>query len=215
MSVDMLGGLSGIAVNVVLIILALIVIGAIIWGIVYLFLRWRRYSEFECRIWGRDGFGNMTETIDRAGVFVDNVTKNKRLFLKKNNVGLDPDRIPYVNNPRQGFNTPPKIIYLLRTGLKNFAYIKPVVHNQEVDLKVGEEDVNWAVNAYEKQKKMFQNPQLMQIIAFVFLAVVCIVILVLFIQLFKKFDIMAQIAASFDHAAQVMAEANKATVVSG
>ena len=55
-------------------------------------------------------------------------------------------------------------------------------------LQVGEEDLNWAINAYAKAKQTFQQSTLMQYLPYISLALVSVVILILFIYLFKQFD---------------------------
>lgn len=184
----------------------LIVVGVCTTGVV-LFLKWKRFSAFSCRVWEMDGFGQWCETVDKAGIFVDSKTKNKRFFLKKNNVGLSPDNVPYI--PSAGA----KIVYLLKTGLKNFRFIHVRPANPSVVLSVTEEDVNWAVNAYERQKKIFSQDKFMQYLPFMILAFVCVIILIIFIYFFKNFDTLKEVAEAFRDASAKLAEANAGTVV--
>lgn len=164
-------------------------------GSVWFYFFWRKYTEFKCIIWEKDGFGQLNERYDKAGIFVDGKTKNKRFFLKKANVGLDPDNVPYL--PTRG----KKVVYLLRTGLKNFHFIRPTVSNPNIYLSVGEEDVNWAINAYDRQKKLFDQSMFMQYLPFMMLAFVSIIILVMFIYFFKEFDTLKDVAIALKEAA--------------
>jgi hypothetical protein len=190
-----------------LVIVILVGGGIVVAGIV-LFLKWWKYSQFSCRIWEQDGFGQWRETVDRAGIFVDRKTNNKRFFLKKANVGLSADNVPYIST--KGVR---KIVYLLRTGLKNFRFIRITPSNPSVFLNVTEEDVNWAVNAYERQKKIFSKDLFLQYLPFMILAFVCIIILVIFIYFFKNFDTLKEVAVAFREAASSIAQANAGTVI--
>jgi len=197
--------MGGLNLFVMLFLIA--AVGAFVVGCFWLYTKWKRYSQYNCRIWEQDGFGQWRELYDDAGVFVDRKTQNKRLFLKKNNVGLSPDNIPYIPSGSK------KIIYLLKTGLKNFRFIKIRPNNPSVVLSVGEEDVNWAINSYERQKKIFSQDRLMAYMPFILLAFVSLVILVIFIYFFKEFGTLKGVAQSLSEAAHSLAEAKAGTVV--
>lgn len=188
---------AGGLLTTLIIVLAIIVGAGLIAGGFWLYFNWKKYREFKCIVWDRDTSGNLVEGYDTAGIFVDRKTMNKRLFLKKNNVGLNPDNIPYIVSGRK------KIIYLLKTGLKNFHYIKPIVHNPNITLTVGEEDVNWAANAYERQKRLFQQNWLDKYLPFMMLAFVSIIILVMFIYFFKDFTVLKDVAVALKEASQI------------
>jgi len=196
-----------LALNVMLIIISIIIVLGIILGVGLLIIRWKRYQQFKCVIWERDGFGQLKESFDQAGIFVDKKTKNKRLFLKKNKVGLNPDQIPYLQSKKA------KTLYFLKTGLKNFRYIKIDIDDPFVKTIVGEEDVNWSINAYERQKKIFQQGLLMQLMPFILVAFVSIIILIIFIYFFREFDTLVKMAEAMERAAGIWAQAQGGTVV--
>ena len=197
-------GLS-VAIIIVVVVLGIGLLGAAFW----MFQLKKKYSQFKCTIWERDGFGQLSQKHDDAGIFIDSKTNNKRFFMRKANVGLEPDNIPYVIGHRGS-----KFVYLYRTGLKNFAFIKPNIStNGRILLSVGEEDVNWAINAYERQKKIFSNNLLMQYLPFIALAFVSIIILVIFIYFFKDFDVLKDTALALGEAARALAAANSGTVI--
>lgn len=163
--------------------------------------RWKRYNQFNVIWFDQDGISGGS---DKAGIFVDTKTKNKRFFLQKANVGLDPDNVPWKMMPSGLFGAK-RTVYLLRTGLKNFQFlfidVKP---NPGVSISVGEEDVNWAINAYERQKKVFAESLLIQLLPYFALAFVSIIILILFFQLFKNFDVLKDVALALKEAAQAV-----------
>jgi len=183
------------ALNIGIMLLGGLLFCGIVGGALWLYLKKKRYSEYKCVVWERDGFGQLNETYDKAGIFVDNKTKNKRFFLKKANVGLNADNVPYIPSKR-------KIVYLLRTGLKNFQFIKPNISNPSINLDVGEEDVNWAINAYDRQKKLFNQNILMQYLPFIALAFTSIIILIIFIYFFKDFSVLKDVALALKEASQ-------------
>lgn len=199
---------SGVLNVGVMITVMILILG----GIVLLYLlsrRLKRYSQFKCIIFYKDGFGQEVQEYDRAGIFVDGKTKNKRLFLQKNNVGLDPNNIPVIADGKGK-----KTVYLFRHGLKNFQYIKFRM-SETFNVIVGEEDVNWAINAYERCKVMFSQTLLMQLLPFLAIAFVSIIILIIFIYFFKNFDVLRDVAVNLKEAAQAIAQANSGTTVIG
>lgn len=172
-------------------------------------LRRRRYSEFVCIIWKRDGFGQLVQETDRAGVFVDKNTNNKRLYMQKAKVGLSPDNIPYIPCGKS------KFIFLLNTGLKNFRYIKPKISSDYgISLMVGEEDVNWAVNDYMKVKKAFAKKDwVKEFMPYMIFGLLILAFLVMVIFILKKFDILAQVSQELSKAAQYVSQAKSGTTV--
>lgn len=184
----------------------IIAVGAIV-GVFMAYQYVKKYKQYKIVIFEKDGFGQLKQTYDQGGVFVDRKTKNKRLFLKANNVGLNPDNIPYIQSTKS------KTVYLFKTGLKNFRYIKLKISDVEFGIKVGEEDVNWSINAYERQKKLFANNFIEKILPFIVIAFVSLVILIIFIYFFRNFGVLAEVAASLKEAAQAMAQAKSGTLV--
>ena len=174
---------------------------------IWALIKYKRFSQFKVVIWGRDGFGQVVQTSDQAGIFVDKKTNNKRFFLKKNNVGLDPDNVPYIQQGRK------RVVYLLKTGLKNFSFIKPVIKDDVFSVDVGEEDVNWAINAYERQKTSFAKNLLLQYLPFIALAFVSIIILILFIYFFKQFGVLKDVAVALADASRAFAQSQGGTVI--
>lgn len=197
------------ALGTIIIGFVIFVVVAVIGGLYYMNYKRKLYSAYRCIVWERDGFGQLRMLFDDAGIFIDRKSNNKRFFMKRANVGLEPDNIPYLPG-----SDGKKYVFLLRTGLKNFTFIKPNIGpTGTVVLKVGEEDVNWAINSYERQKKIFQSNTLLAYMPFIALAFVSLVILVIFIYFFRNFDTLAQVATSLDHAAQAMAQATSGTTV--
>lgn len=157
----------------------------------------KKYKQFLCIIFDIDGLGNRVVTYDNAGIFIDNKTNNKRFFLKKANVGLNPDNVPAIDDGKN------KVVFLQRIGLKNFRYIKINFKEDRPVLEVTEEDVNWGVNSYERQKK-FNNAWLEKYLPFIALAIVSVVIMVVFIYFFKDFDKLQIMSENLKYTADAM-----------
>ena len=198
---------AGLALNIGIMVLSLLFFGALSVAIIYGMKQYQKWSQFKCVIWGKDGFGQIVEKTDRAGIFVDGKTQNKRFFIRKANVGLECNNIPYVQSGSQ------KIVYLLQTGLKNFRFIKPKISDDLMTFEVGEEDVNWAINAYEKQKRLFNQNILLQYMPFILLAFVSIIILIMFIYFFKEFPTLFKVAEALKEAAVAFAQSQGGTVI--
>lgn len=177
-------------------------------GGMFAYWRWKRYQTHRIVIWERDAFGNVRQTFDDAGIFVDKKTNNKRLFLKRNNVGLEADNVPFIPMGKK------KLVYVVKRGLKNFQYIKPVIGEHDFKFQVTEEDVNWAINAYERQKKLFQLSTLMQYMPFIMLAFVSIIILIMFIYFFKSFPVLRDLGIALKDAAVAFAQSQSGVITS-
>ena len=175
MAID-LGSIGSSAANIGIIIVVILLVGGFLIGLMFLYFYTKKWKQFKVIVWGKDSFGQVYEEYDSAGIFVDKQTMNKRFFLKNNKVGLNPDNVPYVVD-RKG----KKMVYVIKTGLKNFYFLQPKLDTQgKITFSVGEEDVNWAVNAYERQKKVFGSSMLLQYMPFIVLAFVSIIVLVIF-----------------------------------
>ena len=124
-------GSGGLWIAVLLI--AALFVGGLAVLVTWLYLKWKRYQQFEIEIWQRDGLGQLNVKYDKGGIYVDSKTKNKRLFIKKHGVGLDPDNVPYMPSGKNK-----KKVLLLQTGLKNFRYIKPIITGGMMSFVVGE-----------------------------------------------------------------------------
>lgn len=196
---DLLAQAKGIAsgfgtagIILVICLLVLTVVGALLW----LWFRKKRYNAFKVVVFEKDGFGQWNYKVDRAGIFLDRRTNNKRFFLEKAQVGLEPDSIPYLPDAKGR-----RVVFLLRLGLKNFRFLRINFTEPKPLFEVGEEDVNWSINAYEKAKARFSTTLLMQILPYAMLAIVSLVIMVIFIYLFKKLDVIKDVALALKEAA--------------
>jgi len=133
------GMISGIFSTGVMIIVIMLILVMLIGGFFLYQSKIKRYKQFKVTVWQKDGFGQLTEKYDDAGIFTDKTTQKKRLWLRRNKVDLNADNIPFI--PTRGKRN----IYLLQTGLKNFRFIRPDISDEYIKLSVGEEDVNWAI----------------------------------------------------------------------
>ena len=193
MAVELFSNLSGLGSGLVsggVIIVVILLVVAIFIGLYFLFRNINRFRGFRVIIWEVMESGGIRESYDKAGIFLSSKTGNKLFFLKGVGVGLNPDKLSYIQDAKGK-----KVVYLLRYGFKNFVFINPVVSDVgKINFKVGEEDVNWAVNSYEANKKRFSQSLLFQLLPFMVLALVCIIILILMISLFKNFSVLGTLA---------------------
>jgi len=196
-------GIANTALSWVIMIVAIIVFGTIA-TVATIFVLKQLKFKYKV-VWF--GIDNKTGGTDKGGIFVDRKTKNKRFFLKRAKVGLNPDNVPFK------FIGKTMYVWLYRTGLKNFQYLDlNITPNPGATITVGEEDVNWAVNAYERQKKMFSTSLLMQLMPFIMLAFVSIIILVIFIYFFKEFSTLKDMAVAMGEAAKIIAQARTGVI---
>ena len=172
----------------IIVILSIGIFGTIAGLLTYYVIKILKHN-YHCTIIEFDGHGHMHQKSDKGGIYVDRKTKMKRFFLKQHKVGLDPNNIPWM--PSSGGK---KHVYLLQSGLKNFRYLNFSFPKPNFVINVGEEDVNWAITDYEKQKKLFSQSLLLQLMPYFALAFVAVIILVTFIYFFKEFATLKEMA---------------------
>ena len=97
--IDAAGGLLMVAV---LFFMALFMLAGVAAGVYFYLQRQKRFDEFEVSIYGKDSFGNPVLIKDKAGIFVNRKTGNKRLYLKNGKISLNADRIPYILDGKIG-----------------------------------------------------------------------------------------------------------------
>jgi len=204
-----ISSVSSSVLDWLIIIASFILAGAFALGVWSITKHIRRFKEYKVVIWEKDGFDQWSETTDQGGVYVDKATNNKRLFLKKCNVGLTADNVPYLPGKKGS-----KIVYLLRTGLKNFHFIRINPAYPTVTLQVGEEDVNWAINAYERQKKLGKSTLLEKLLDHLPMIIGCMVILVIFIYFFKNLSSLVEFGQYMKEIAQIMLQTKTGVIPS-
>jgi len=205
--VDLSGFASG-AISIFIMIFVGLVLTAAIVGFVWMYRVKKKYSQFSCYIFEKDGFGQLKRYKDSAGIFVDPKTNNKRFFMRINKVGLNPDNVPYIETNGK------KEVFLYRNGLKNFSFINFNFDNHSPEIEVGEEDVNWALNAFDAAKKRFSNSLIMQLMPFFIIAFVSIIILIIFVYFFKDFGVLKDTAVALQAAATELSKVYATTLIS-
>jgi len=205
-----IAGIGNTLIGFLVIIFSALFVAAIVGFIIYIALRERRYSEFTVYVLDK----NKRIRMDKAGIFVDKKTNNKRFFMKKAAVGLDPNNVPYILAQKN------KVAFVYQIGLKNFQFINlnnflERLGNKEKGtvIEVGEEDVNWAINAYERQKKTFSNNALLQYLPYMIFAFVTIVILIMIIYVLRQFETIKDVVEIMKEIAIANAQAKTGTIV--
>lgn len=192
-----------------------LIIGLFLIGVFYILAFWynrtRRY-DWVVRIFNKDANGQVIQQKDdRGGIFLDKRTMYRLFLLRRLKFGLDPDEIPYILNWKGQ-----KMVYLVQTGLKNFQFMKPQISdNPGLVFNVQDEDVAWALNAYERHKKNFQNKFLEQIMPIIGMVLVFMLVIVAMYFIFKNFGELSATAGAFKEAADAYARAQLGTTVVG
>ncbi len=185
-------------------IIFVVAIGCI-YAVAYWYNRKKRY-KYIVRVFDKDAVGNVVQQPDdKGGIFLDKKTNYRLFLLRKNKFGLDPDEIPYLIT-----STGQKIVYLLQTGLKNFQFLKPSVSgNPGIVFNVQDEDVAWALNAYERTKMAFKQSLLQQLMPILGMAFVFTLVVVAMFFIFKNLGVLGEVAESMNAAAAQFTEAVK------
>jgi len=193
--------------NTVLLIMVLAVLGVGGWIGYTSYKKWKRYDQFDCLIYAKDGFGQLTKRWDKAGIFVDDKTMNKRFFLKNNNVGLSPDNVPVIPGGKKS------MVVLVQTSLKTFKYVYFNITDNIFNFTVGEEHVNWGINAYERQKKLYEGSWWKEYGAYVIFGIAVIGIVIIFMVFFQHLDSLELFAASLEKVAEHLGNAGSNTTI--
>ena len=186
----------------ILVVIILASLGALGW---YFYSQAKKYKQFVCIIFSKDALGNAIREIDSAGIFVDKTTNMKRFFIKKANIGLDPDHVKYI----MGTNGKTKYVYLRKYAPKNYAFydLSKLLAADNAELKVTEQDVNWALQEFRKHKALDNKNFWNQYGTYIIWGFAVITTLVLFALLVQKFDVLQSVAGALSNAATSVKEA--------
>jgi flagellar basal body-associated protein FliL len=194
-----LGKTAAGAANVgIIILVGLVIIGVAVF-IIWMIHQSRKWKQFEVRVWMIDAFGQVMESKDKGGIFINKITNAKRFYVKNCKADLPPDNIPIIPIGKK------RIVYIRQVGQKNFEYVYPSKIYEDKALNVvSEQDVNWAINDFMKHKETFSKNSWLQYLPFIALGVVAVVIMIIFIYFFKKLDVLEAMSANFLEAAKVL-----------
>ena len=186
----------------ILVIIILATIGSLIW---WFYSQAKKWKQFVCIIFSKDAFGNAIREIDNAGIFLDKTTNMKRFFIKKANIGLDPDKVKYIMST----DGKTKYVYLRKYAPKNFAFydLTKLLEKDNAQLSVTEQDVNWALQEFRKHKALDNKNFWNQYGTYIIWGFAVISTLVLFALLVQKFEILSSVASSISAAATALKEA--------
>lgn len=196
--VDVTSGAKGLMPNItangllhglMIFCIAVIIMAAIGWLIIYI-VKIRKYREFKAVIWERDSTGNVHESYDRGGIFVDKGTGLKLLFFSKIRKGLNPNSVPFVTaKDKKGRLI--KIVYLRRVGVSNYVFCHVKVTETGTVIKVGEEDINWATQDIIKVRRSFLKEGWLQKFApYIAFIITILVVMIILISLFNKMGVI-------------------------
>ena len=204
------GGLTGMLpkvsgqqlLNWVMMGLVLIIALGIIGYVAWYFMKKKKYSEFIVRIVEEDSHGNIHETDDRAGIFLDKRTGFRLFFLEKAKKGLNPNKVPYITRKvMKGLLIKKpvieKIVQLRRIGVSNYTFIHPKLDTEGLSFTQGEEDMNWGAQELEKIRRTFGKENIWSKLApYIMFIVTIMIIMIILISLFNKFEILKEVSRS-------------------
>ena len=132
----------------------------------------------------------------------------RKLWFKKAKLGLDPDKIGYIYQGNK------RSCYFLKLGEKGFRPLTFKPKDGQYSIKVGEEDVNWGISQIKVETTRFAwRDLLQQYLPIALWILFSVFILIIIFQLFKRFDVLADVADSLQATAQIMADAQAADKV--
>lgn len=206
----MTGGLAAFgdkALVFMLIIMVLAVAGVCGWFIWSRFRKWKRYRQYNCLLFYRDSGGAIHSRTDWAGVFVDKGINSKRLWLKDLNTTLKCDKVQSYDF----FGM--KLVLLFMKSDKCINFINPTSMSDGMGFKLSEDDLSWALEEMQKQRKRWAWNPLKEWMPYIIMVFITIMIVVVLSALIKKFDVLKDVAIALDHAATIMSSCNNPTQV--
>ena len=187
--------LSWVTIGLILILSASI-LGYLAWY----FLKRKKYSEYVVRILEEDSHGNIHESYDRAGIFLDKHTGFRLFFLEKAKKGLNPNKVPYISaKVMKGLIIKKpvlvKIVQLRKTGVSNYVFIHPTLDQEGAKFTQGEEDMNWGAQELEKIRRTFGKDNIWSKLApYIMFIVTIMIIMIILISFFNKFGVLEQVS---------------------
>lgn len=185
--------------------LMLFLIGGVIFlaiiFVIYKIYKWNAQFTDTVLVLKKDNLGNIVGEWDRGGACFDVQSKHRLWFLKSGIGGLDPDKKPFISTKKGVF------VIVFKQGLKALHYVTPIVNEKgDMELKVSDQEISWAINAYERSKKILFWDRLKEflpyIAAFMFMVIAC----ALLVFLINKLDLKA-VVAQLESTARIIAEA--------
>lgn len=213
MAIEFFSGLGGLGSNIATGLgrgLIFSVIFGSMLGIALYIIRQRKFDHI-VRIFVKDTMGNFIEKrVEKAGFFMDKKTKNRLFLMRKLKVGLKPDKVPFILS-----ESGKRVVYLIQTGLKNYQFLgtPTISDNPGLVFNVQDEDVAWAMNAFDRYKIPNSMNKFMQLLPYIGIAVFGIIIIMGLWIVLDKFEIIAQVAASMNEASINLAKASLGTTV--
>jgi len=182
-----LGGMADVVVNMGLLFVGMLFVVGITGAIIYFYwFNYKRYQQYSCIIFEKDAFGNIHSSTDDGAIFVKGT--NKRLWLRKNNISMPGDDLPYFMQGNK------KALFILKKGTKNYVFIQPKIDDDDLEFMVGEEDVNWATIAFDHSTRNFGENWIMQMMPYAMVAFAMLVTMVIAIMIIKKFDVLLEVS---------------------
>jgi len=172
-------------------------------------MMWKRFKEYEVIIFSEDEWGQKDIKFDQGGIYVDRKTNNKKFFLRYIAKGLDFEQLKYSHG-----SNGKKIVMLYKDNKGEYQYITPEFESDDgVSFSMGEEDLNWGLNSYEKAKNRFAwRNKLLQFAPWIGLVFVGFMFLILCIYVLKQFDVLKDVGLSLERTASTLAQ-NSGVVV--
>jgi len=170
------------------IIIFLILMGV---GMFLLIRHLMRYSQFNVTIFYKDSNNQWMQKKDKGGVFINNKTKSRLLHLKNAKTVMNPDYIPFLIEKGK------KVIYLKEVGIRNYVYLKHSFKENDVNITVGEEDVNAAIQDFEVATRVLKAnwEQYIPLIATIFAMAILLIVMIVYANKWQEVMMAGQGAA--------------------
>ena len=200
MESDVLGNIAAIGTTVGMFLIFFIVI-LIVGFAGYMYVTKVLAYKMKVRYFYSDAQGNTKMGTDKGGIFAR--YKIIKFWLKKHKVGLDVDKVKFIEIGNQ------KIAYFVKKGQKSFRPVEFAVDTDKIEMKLGEEDVNWGITQIQMEAKRFDwKSFLSEYGAMIMWIVFGMFILIAIIVILNKFEVLQSVAEELHLATIELAKNN-------
>lgn len=174
------------------------IVGAVILGFAsyYAFMMRRHRRKVEILVYDNTIGQVVDKKHDRGGIYVRGGMK--LFWLWKAKTGIKPEVVSAIPTSKGLVS-----YFIMPEGSKTIAPVSLQCTAEGFNMRIGEEDINYAIADYNRHKNALMGKGLlMQLLPYIIIAFIAVIVLIGFIYLTKKFDVLADVAASLDNAAQ-------------
>jgi len=220
---ETLNSMVGMLGNTIILILIAVIFCAMLIGIVYLFLRQKRFKKYKLLIFKRKTDSEGRETlvfcdIDKGAVLMDKKLKRRYLVMKKANFRLgeeersDFDENRDLNIPSIPSEQGGEIVFLEKLAPRKYAIGQPIMFSGKAKIIISDADCAEAIRQYDLNAKYYGGSDMAKWIGPISFAVFAVLIVILISVIMNKFDVLKEVSENLMRASEVLAQGRNSAI---